>query len=74
MLYFSNFLFKEEFGVESGVESKLSRIKYWPGVGSEIRSGVAGQDSGQDFVNYFFCFIPMKTCQSLLVSKDGSKF
>ena len=22
----------------------------------------------------FFCFIPMKTCQSLLVSKDGSKF
>ena len=23
---------------------------------------------------YFFCFIPMKTCQSLLVSKDFSKF
>ena len=39
MSYFSNFLFKEEFGVESGVESKLSRIKYW--------SGVAGQDFGQ---------------------------
>ena len=24
--------------------------------------------------DFFFCFIPMKTCQSLLVSKDGSKF
>ena len=24
--------------------------------------------------NKFFCFIPMKTSQSLLVSKDGSKF
>ena len=24
--------------------------------------------------NFFFCFIPMKTSQSLLVSKDGSKF
>ena len=23
---------------------------------------------------FFFCFIPMKTCQSLLVSKDFSKF
>ena len=25
------------------------------------------------FFKIFFCFIPMKTCQSLLVSKDGSK-
>ena len=26
------------------------------------------------FFQIFFCFIPMKTSQSLLISKDGSKF
>ena len=56
-------------GVEkSGPNPKIFENKYW-----ELAVLKISVFLSRPFWN-FFCFIPMKTSQSLLVSKDGSKF